>query len=424
MIQEHHARRLHYDFRLEHQDVLLSWAVPKGPSTDPSVKRLAVHVEDHPVDYASFEGVIPAGNYGAGEVRIWDRGTWTPRGDVDEGLRQGKLEFSLSGSRLRGNWVLVKIHGKDDEDPWLLIKESDELSVTELPIPSFQLCTLRSHAPEGAGWAREVKWDGYRAMAISTSDGCEFRTRGGLELNLPHLSSAIRKLTPDDLILDGEVVALDAEGKSDFGSLQRALKGNSSAVSYVAFDLLRLGDESLLTYPFSERRARLEALLASASLPLLLSPLLPGNVDGLLHSACEIGLEGIVSKKLDSPYSGGRSTDWIKVKCSRTGEAVVGGYTFMKGTDDRIGALLLGHRVDGHLRYVGQVGTGFDEAERRRLFELLRASAVRECPFTGIRPFEAKGAHWVRPELVVRYRYVELSNDHRLRQASYRGIRS
>jgi len=428
VIQKHHASRLHYDFRLEHHGVLLSWAVPKGPSTDPHIKRLAVHVEDHPVSYADFEGVIPEGNYGAGLVERWDEGYWRPLKDVDEGLKNGKLEFELHGKRLTGKWALVRMAGEKDQ--WLLIKEKeDHARVGEFDDdliahpPSFQLCTLRAAAPAGDQWFREIKWDGYRAMALISHESARLITRGDQTLDLPEIKKDLQDLAEIPLILDGEIVALEPDGRSNFGLLQRRLKSKSSDLRYVVFDLLALNGHDFRKTPFKERRHELERLLKNAGPSLMISPHIPGSAKAVENAACRMKLEGIVSKRLFSPYSGRRSEDWIKSKCRQTGHALVGGYTLLANSPTALGALLLGEQIGRKIFYRGRVGTGFSDEERHRILQTLKSMETSECPFEDIKRPEARGAHWVKPELLVSFDYQELTNDQRYRQASFKELK-
>ena len=484
VIQKHAARRLHYDFRLELDGTLKSWAVPKGPSLDPHVRRMAVHVEDHPLDYASFEGVIPAGQYGAGTVIVWDRGDWIPAGDPRAGYRAGKLKFELRGEKLHGRWTLVRMHGHEDErqEPWLLIKEDDdearpaaEYDVTEalpdsvntrpdepapakakkraatkartrnattaraaiippaaqpaeLPLTLFpQLATLVDEPPGDSGWVYEVKFDGYRIVARIEDDDVRLFTRNGNDWSarLKSLKAEIRGLGLDRAWLDGEIVVLDAKGLPDFQALQRAFDSSATNdIVYFVFDLPYYGGYDLRRVPLAERRALLEAVLAkSASTRVRFSRTFDAPVKTLLENACAQGLEGLVGKRADAAYTSTRSVSWIKLKCTRRQEFVVCGYTDPKGSRSGFGSLLLGvNDAEGHLRYAGSVGTGFGDEMLRTLKAKLAALETAKPPFFET-PRGVKG-HWVKPRLVAEVAFTEWTGDGRVRHPTFRGLRS
>lgn len=464
-IQRHHSSRLHYDFRLELGGVLKSWAVPKGPSLDPSVKRMAVEVEDHPVEYGTFEGQIPKGEYGGGTVVLWDRGEWTPVGDARAGLAKGHLRFRLKGRKLSGLWDLVRTRRSEDKPRWLLIKAKDEAaraqaeyevtrerpeSVAEdkpgvwktnrparprpvslkrprSPLPKsveLQLCTLVAEAPEGAEWLHEVKFDGYRALCRLEDGQARLITRGGQDWTTSYaaVASALQKLAAPQALLDGEIVALDARGASSFQRLQQALKGEGQDLVYYAFDLLFLDGRDLRGLPLQERKEKLKALLCAAPPQVRYSDHVSGRGPAFHAEACRSGLEGIVCKRADAPYEGRRSRSWLKVKCLRRQELVIGGWTDpSSGTRSGFGALLLGYHEGGKLLYAGKVGTGFDEKLLRELRARLDALARESPAFAG--PPRMKGVHWVEPRLVAEIAFGEWTNDGKLRHPRFVGLR-
>jgi bifunctional non-homologous end joining protein LigD len=465
VVQKHHATRLHYDFRLELGGVLKSWAVPKGPSLDPADKRLAVHVEDHPIEYGGFEGVIPQGQYGGGKVIVWDRGTWTPAGDPDAGYRKGHLKFRLDGVKLHGTWNLVRMDGKN----WLLIKEKDEAAATEditrlrpesvlgaegpprvwesdrgvaaeptrrrprsrAPMPEIaepQLATLVDEAPDGNQWIHEIKFDGYRVLCRIAGPDVRLSTRRGNDwtASFPNLARAARQLRARDAIIDGEVVVLDARGLSNFQSLQNALgRGREKDVVYCAFDLLYLDGRDLRGLPLTERKAQLAQLLEHAPPSIRYTDHVEGNGPTFFKQACGLSLEGIVSKRGDAPYRSGRTRDWLKVKCLNRQEFVIAGFTDPEGGRSGFGALVLGvHEKDGRLRPIGKVGTGFTEATledlHARLRKLERTSPPFDRPPTGR---AARGAHWVEPKLVAEVAFSGWTDDGVLRHPRFEGLR-
>ena len=463
VVQKHFARRLHWDFRLEHGGVLWSWAVPKGPSMDPADKRLAVHVEDHPLDYAGFAGEIPAGNYGAGTVEIWDRGTWAPLGDAAADLAAGEMKFILQGSRLAGGFVLIRLKGKPAEraENWLLIKEHDAQEragagadvLESMPVPSTepaepqsismpenarrgkmpvdlkpQLATLSENAPTGDGWISEVKFDGYRILAYK--DGPEVRliTRNGLDwtARLPSVARAIAALPVETAVVDGELVALAPDGRSSFPALQQALSaGTDKKLSFYAFDLPYLQGFDLRRCRLDARKATLRALNEGWSGVLRFSDHLTGEAVRVRREACTMGLEGIVCKRADASYTSTRGRSWLKVKCLGREEFIVLGWTPPGGARTGLGSLHVGfHDARGTLHYAGGVGTGFTDDELTRLTALLKPLAAGK-PGGLVESGEPidKAIRWVRPEIVTEVQFAGWSGGGRLRHATYLGIR-
>ena len=483
VIQKHAARRLHYDFRLEHDGVLKSWAVPKGPSLDPADKRLAVEVEDHPIDYGDFEGVIPKGQYGGGSVLLWDRGTWQPKGDADEGLRRGKLEFDLDGEKLHGRWLLVRTGNDGGKPQWLLRKLADDAAqpgaagaiVEERPesvetgrtieeiskhpprvwrsdrakgpaidpskipnarrgaLPDFvppQLATLVAETPHGAGWVHEIKLDGYRALCRLEKGRARLLTRRGNDWtdNFGRVASAAAFLPAQTALLDGEVVSLGADGRTDFQALQQALgDGRDERLFYFAFDLLHLDGWDLRRTPLLDRKGALRALLAAAP-PEMAAVRYSDHVEGdgepLLRQACAHRLEGIICKRADAAYSEKRTRDWLKVKCLAEQEVVIAGYTDPSGSREGLGALLVAVHENGELRHAGKVGTGYTGATLRDLLRRLRPLERKTPPVVDPpRGYKARGVHWVEPKLVAQVAFTGWTEEGVLRHPSFKGLR-
>lgn len=484
-IQKHDASHLHYDFRLELDGALKSWAVPKGPSLDPKVKRLAVHVEDHPLDYATFEGSIPEGHYGAGDVIVWDRGVWIPLEDPEKAYAKGKLKFELRGEKLAGVWNLVRTHMPGKKEQWFLIKHQDsaarpqgdydvlvaepdsvlsERTIVDKPrlsakqvkplqgpakaprksasgkltgahkakIPAQlkpQLATLVESAPEG-DWQYEIKFDGYRIMARIDQDEVQLFTRNGHDWThkLPKQAQALAALGLESAWLDGEMVVADADGVPDFQALQNAFdSGRSENIVYYLFDLPYLNGVDLREVPVQERRAALATVLKTHQDPLLrFSEAFDETPQALLNSACQMRMEGLIGKRLGSPYVSRRSSDWIKLKCKHRQEFVIVGYTDPKGARSSFGALLLGlhDRDSGELRYAGKVGTGFNETTLKSILAQLKPLRVKKPavanPPTG---FEAKGVHWLKPSLLAEVAFAEMTQDGSVRHAVFHGLR-
>jgi bifunctional non-homologous end joining protein LigD len=484
-IQRHHARRLHYDFRLELDGVLKSWAVPKGPSLDPHDKRLAVRVEDHPLDYGSFEGDIPEHQYGAGHVVLWDRGEWEPHGDPEAGLKKGHLSFELRGEKLEGRWALVRM-GKpaaDGKENWLLIKEEDEsarhgeqAAITELRPESVagqangvqgkkprkaakamrreddevdagvlkpsrmpalveaELATLAEHAPEGEEWLSEMKFDGYRGLCKIAGGRAAIYTREGLDWSRrwPVLVRALERLPVDDAWIDGEAVALDEDGGISFEALQNYADGErqqagGARLAFYAFDLLYLNGHDLRPLPLLQRKQLLRELIPGTDQDglLLYSEHIVGRAGEVFRHACMHGMEGIVVKRVDAPYTGRRDRNWLKVKCQRRQEFVIAGYTDPAGSRSGFGAILVGvHDDQGRLQYAGRVGTGFDQ---RLLGSLLKKFKALEQdrpafahPPTGQ---QLRGVHWLAPELVAEVRFAQWTKAGIVRHAAFVALR-
>lgn len=457
VVQRHEARRLHFDFRLELGGVLKSWAVPKGPSTDPADRRMAVEVEDHPLAYARFEGTIPPGHYGAGTVQIWDSGTWEPIGDPHAGYRAGKLRFVLHGRALRGAWTLVRMRGHegDRQQPWLLLKERERTADTACAVDTARapatagedrkvprrpsnlprtlprtlspaLATLVTAAPAGDDWLYEMKFDGYRILAHVEGGRARLLTRQGLDWTrrMPDLARDLARPELDGSWLDGEIILPDADGVADFQALQSAFdSARTGDIVYCVFDLPFHQHRDWRAQPLHARRDALRQLVAKCAFTAVrFSEDFAAEPQALLHAACALRVEGVMGKRRDSPYPQGRSADWIKLKCTQRQEFVIAGYTEPKGGRTGLGALVLGvHDEAGGLRHVGQVGSGFSEQALRSLHARLTDLHATEMPFVA-KPKGLK-AQWVVPRLVAEVSFAAWTREGHLRQAVFHGVR-
>jgi bifunctional non-homologous end joining protein LigD len=486
VVQLHHASHRHYDFRLEWKGALKSWAVPKGPSFDPAVKRLAMEVEDHPLSYASFEGDIPAGNYGAGHVDIFDHGTWEPIGDAEEGWAKGDLKFVLHGKILGGSWVLVRTRKQGTKQQWLLIKHRDEFATekeaddfvdpaTDRPVQKTagaktarkstalrvapkrktaavrtparvrkadageperikneafapELCRLRDTPPTGEDWLHEIKWDGYRLLATVVDGEPRLWSRNAIEWThkVPEITKAIAALKLKSAQIDGELLVL-RDGNSDFNRLQARLSSaNGDALLYMLFDLPHLNGMSLRDVPLIERKAKLAALLARRGKGALrYSEHTIGNGKQVFAQATKAGLEGVVSKKIGNAYSGTRSGNWVKCKVRPSDEFAVIGYTLPRGSRAGLGALLLGSPVDGGYRYIGRVGTGLSSEQLRDLRRDLEKNVVAKDPedLSLLPRSDRASAIWVKPKWVVEVFYQGIGGKGLLRQPAFKALR-
>ena len=485
VIQKHAATALHYDFRLELDGVLLSWAVPKGPSLSTKERRLAVQTEDHPVDYRDFEGSIPKGEYGGGAVIVWDRGTWEPIGDPREGMKKGKLEFLVHGEKLHGKFRLVRLTAKDGDrgkKNWLLMKGSDDHvrhgeegeivkrvpgsvitgrtiedlksgvaakaeagpkakakakartkgttahAAAGLPAAGsveVQLATLVDHVPTQGDWVYELKYDGYRAVATVEGGEVRIHTRSGKDWNdhFPTVAEALSHLRVKDAVFDGEIAYVLDDGRTDFQKLQNALKGSADAgrLVYFVFDLLHYDGVDLRGKTLEARKDTLRTILAGVKPPLKLGDHLRGDGQALFDKACKLGLEGIIAKRADRPYQSGRGPEWVKVKCQKRQELVIVGSTLPKGQRTGIGALLLAVREGKTYRYVGKVGTGFSQASLTDLAKRLAPLRVGEPTAEGAP--RMRDAQWARPELVCQVRFTEWTQGGALRHPAFEGLR-
>ena len=474
VIQKHDASRLHYDFRLEVGGALKSWAVPKGLPYLKGEKHLAVEVEDHPLEYANFEGVIPKGQYGGGTVMVWDAGTYESLGGAPaRDLASGKFHFMLRGTKVEGEWTLLRIK-RGEGNEWLLLKsgknvrpvskkKDDESSLSQrtmariardkdaewqsgrekkLPTLDFippMKATLAAEPPKRGDWLYELKFDGYRALALKRGGEVRLLSRNERDFapRFPEIVEAVAALPQETLALDGEIVALDAEGRPSFQLLQALETGEErpSLVFYL-FDLLHENGDELVSLPLHQRRARLEKLVRRASEPLRYSAEIRGDPRRLLDEVRARGLEGIIGKERDSIYEAGRrGRAWIKLKCVQEQELVIGGFTPPEGTRQHFGALLLGYFRGKELRFAGKVGSGFTAASLKLLNKKMRALHRASCPFANlpekqqgrwqqnITPREMKLCHWVEPELVAQVRFSEWTREGKLRHGVFLGLR-
>ena len=487
VVQKHDATRLHYDFRLEWDGVMKSWAVTRGPSYDPAEKRLAVRTEDHPLAYGAFEGVIPKGQYGGGTVMLWDHGTWEPVEDFAKGLKAGKLVFRLAGERLRGEWTLVRMKPRDGEtrENWLLIKHKEDglkpprgdvlnkftksvasdrtmaqiakggrtLAKSDLAdkrpeaatsgdagkkrssrakpkaaMPRWcepQLATLVDAAPDGEEWLSELKYDGYRALIAIAGGKSRIFTRNGKDwtTKFPGIGEAAASLDTNGTLIDGEIVAFDCMGKTDFSSLQAAIKTGGHGLTCFCFDLIEADGEDLRKLPLVERKDRLERLLGEGSALLVYSTHVSGNAAAVYAKICDAGHEGIVAKRADDLYRSGRSKSWLKVKCSKRQEFVIGGWSRSDKKGRAFSSLLVGVREGGDLVYKGRVGSGFDDDTLAELAELFARRKRKTAPFAELPGEIARNACFITPVLVAEVDFAEFTADGMVRHGVFKGLR-
>jgi bifunctional non-homologous end joining protein LigD len=533
VIQKHDARRLHYDFRLQMEGVLKSWAIPKGLPWKKGEKHLAVEVEDHPIEYESFEGVIPEGNYGGGTVMVWDSGAYYVYGEQPaKSLREGKLHLILDGKKAKGEWTLVRIRGRDGEkNQWLILKtggdakliskkledqsvktgrtmkqiaqdrdaewesnrdekdasaasqfkarirtaikkkekggakdgivgqahrlpttkpgnRGDRLAIRSLSdLPSAKArfiepmkARLVENPPATGDWIYELKFDGIRLIVVKTGEKVSLLSRNENELGgrFPEIVEAVKNLPASECVIDGEVVAVDEEGRSSFQLLQaREMEGGKSPVYFYAFDLLQLDGKSLISFPLEARKSVLNQLCAGAGDPIRYSSNIGGDAKALLDEVKRRGLEGIIGKQRNSTYEPGRrSGTWIKLKCVNEQEFVIGGYTPPEGSRKHFGAILVGyHNKDKKLVFAGKVGTGFTAKSLSMLHKKFRSQERSDCPFAdlpskqngqwvlGITPSMMRKIHWVTPVYVCEIKFAEWTRDKKLRAPVFVGLR-
>lgn len=433
VIQEHHARNLHYDFRLEWEGVLKSWAVPKGISLDPKIKRLAIQTEDHPFSYGKFHGTIPKGEYGAGEVSIWDHGTWEPQGNPASGFKKGHLELVIRGEKLKGRWHLIRTNYKGNEKSktWLLFKAGDEKQVQEDacdPWPGFippQFPKLVVTPPSESEWIHELKLDGYRMQAHLKDFLASLLTRNGHDWSnkFPHLLGSLEQINQKSAIFDGEIVALDDSGKSHFQYLQNSLKTkDDEELVYFIFDILYLNGKDLRSIPLFERKRILKEVLIGSPQNIMFSEHFIEKGKDFYDVICQHELEGIVSKLADSHYYSGRNDSWTKSKCSLRQEFVIGGYTTSKSERSGFGALLLGVYDNDLLKYVGKVGSGFNQRSLKNLKNSLLEIAQDDSPFDIGEP-QTRGVSWVNPIKLAEVKFSSWTHDGILRCPVFMGMR-
>jgi bifunctional non-homologous end joining protein LigD len=427
VVQRHDARRLHYDFRLELGGALASWAVPKGVPLEPGQRALAVHVEDHPLDYATFEGEIPTGNYGAGTVEIWDNGTF----ELLEEKKDGGLTVRLHGRRLEGTWTLVPAHLDGNEKNWLLIRKRDETTSSRGEVRNDykpMLATLATELPRGSDWLYEIKWDGYRALGYVRGGEARLVSRNDNDLTkrFPDVAKALAKAARSpECVVDGEVCALDEQGRPSFSAMQQGKSG--TPIVYAVFDVLEIDGAPVLDVPLSERRERLEQLLDARQKTVQISAVFEDG-DGLYDAALERGLEGVMAKRAQSRYAEGKRTrDWLKIKTHGREEFVVCGWTKGQGKRERsFGSLVLGTYRGAELHWVGNCGTGFSEHDIDMLLAKLEPLRTDTCPFPAVpkMPKVRKGdVVWVEPKLVCEVEFAEWTHDGHLRAPSFQGLR-
>jgi len=518
VIQKHDARRLHYDFRLQMEGVLKSWALPKGLPWKQGEKHLAVEVEDHPIEYETFEGVIPEGNYGAGTVMVWDSGAYYVYGEQPlKSLREGKLHLVLAGKKAQGEWTLVRIRGRDDEkNQWLILKTGGSAKLPSKKLEDQSVKTGRTmkqianerdaewqsnreekdtsarstlkarikaalkkkdlehsvgknetvdqatrllkglpsakpqfiepmkarlvdEPPKHGDWLYELKFDGIRAMAIKNDRKVSLVSRNGNKLDgrFPEIVEAVKNLPVREYVIDGEVVALDEDGRSSFQLLQGLeMEGRKAPLRFYVFELLQLDGKSLLGLPLEQRKRVLAKICENVGDPIRYSGEISGDVKSLLAEVKRRGLEGLIGKQRNSVYEPGRrSGTWIKLKCINEQEFVIGGYTPPAGSRKYFGAILVGYYEIGKLRFAGKVGSGFTEKSLSMLHKKFRGEEHDDCPFVdlpskqggewvqGITPSMMKKMHWVNPKFVAEIKFAEWTRDQKLRQPVFLGMR-
>lgn len=423
VIQYHEARAKHYDFRLEYNGVLLSWAVPKGLPNNEKQKRLAVHVEDHPVDYITFEGTIPKGEYGAGTVEIFDKGTYVQINDFKKGLKESKLKFYLQGEKLQGVWTLIK----KDEKNWFIIKCKDEylleaknLNKNPFDKVDVELALLSSVIPKGNDWLFEIKYDGYRIVAFIEPKKVVLKTRNSNDYTtkFTSISDSLKKHFKISAILDGEVVVFDKDGKSDFSSLQQSIKSTKEDFAYVIFDILALNGQDLRDLPLIKRKELLKEVLKNAPTNLMYSEHIIGHGKECFNLAKKKGLEGIVAKNINSKYKAARIGDWLKIKCYLRQEFVVCGYT-TSSNNKLLSSIVVGYYDGKKLINAGKVGTGFTEKQKEELNSLFKKLITKKETISNA----PKGTIFLKPKLVAEIQFAELTKDRVLRQPSFIGLR-
>jgi bifunctional non-homologous end joining protein LigD len=456
VIHKHSASRLHYDLRLEAEGVLKSWAVPKGPSLNPEDKRLAMMVEDHPFDYRNFEGIIPKGNYGAGQVIIWDEGNYilrNPDKKFNTSLKEGRITFVLNGHKLKGEFALIKT--KKEDSSWLLIKKRDEFSKekditkenksvrsglsieqvennkerkkgqkTKMPENLKPMLATLTDAPfDRNGWFFEIKWDGFRAIAEIKNKKVRLYSRNNLDFNerFPQIAEELKKID-ENVILDGEIVALDKDGRARFQLMQNYLNNNGGVIAYYVFDIIYLDGYDLKNLPLRERRSILQKTIPKLQ-KISLSDYIENSGKTFYKAAEERDVEGIIAKNSESFYTEGRrSTEWLKIKTSKRQEAVIGGFTKPRGSRKFFGSLILGVFENNKLIYIGHSGGGFDYETQKKLYEKFKKLITDSSPFNVI-PKTNMPATWLKPELVCEIKFTEWTDDGRMRQPIFLGLR-
>lgn len=427
VVQLHHARAKHYDFRLEWKGVLISFAVPKNLSKQVGTKRLAIHVEDHPVSYINFEGTIPKGNYGAGTVEIYDSGSYFPNINLDEGFKKGNFKVNLQGQKFKGCWNFSKM----DEKNWLAIKcknnfETSFVKAKKNPFGFVPVClaTLTTNVPEGKNWIYEVKFDGYRALCVCENNKVKIFSRNGKNFTakFSSIASSLEKLcTNSSFVVDGEIVCLDKKGRSSFELLQSEIKTGGGNFCYVVFDILAFNGKDLRNQKLFERKEILEKLMKNCEKNLVFSEIIKESGKKTFEIAKKLGLEGIVAKEINSLYTGERTKFWLKIKARKSQEFVVGGITTTQ-KNQTLSSILVGFFENGKFVFAGKVGTGFNEETKQSLAKILLKNKTKTCPFENDCKVN-ESVVWVKPKLVVQVEFASLTSKNLLRQASFVGIR-